>query len=61
MNIPDNIINNIIMFNRPSYCYMKQLNYFLKLHGEALVKYQGRNTLNILTMSEDWTYEYIKV
>ena len=25
MNIPDHIINNIIMFNRPSYCYMKEL------------------------------------
>jgi len=61
MNIPNHIINNIIMFNRPTYCYMKQLKYFLKLHGEALVKYQGGNQLNMLTMSEDWTYEYIKV
>ena len=58
--LPNNLINDIIMCSRPSYPYMKELCNFLLLHGETLVKYQGRNTLNMLTMSEDWTYAYIR-
>ncbi len=61
INLPDNLINNIIMLNRPTYPYMNQLNYLLELHGDTLVKYQGKNTLNMLTMSEDLTYEYISI
>ena len=58
--LPDNLINDIIMFSRPTYPYMKELCNFLSLHGDTLVKYQGRNTLNMLTMSVLWNFEYIR-